>query len=454
MVHAMQVASLQGLSSSNASTSQLPAASKEPSQAQANLQQLSQSIAEALQEPFGSAASPSLQSIIPGCMTDMSDQQTQASTHIVAAQPVSMAPAPMEKQSSSPSDLLLPSVAPQPQQHRHPQQELSTGPSSAPEQPTSWLAWEHQLHSQEAGPSCPQLADEYMHPHTQWLLKQPLASYVLDPRPVVLKHVKQTASGGLVTGSAAASGSPSGDAIGPTGDLEADTATQQASPEAQTPGPSDMPIATGENMQSGFPSVPSRGQLSRLGQEDGHQQIANQHKPGYALLAEHATPALSGFSASQPALGDMPTESEPFTPALSAAPQQLLARQNSSAVAGPAKSSSRPLGRQRNSVNYSLLAGNRKMDAKAGSGLLKGAKKGLNKNSPVPQAEVRKDQAALSVAAAIAEGQSAKLNLGAKWQCAALCNARSQHGVCEGTQAVISLQRHDVAASPDVCLRV
>lgn len=403
----MQVASLQGLSSSAAQSSQLTAANKDSGQAQAHFQQLSQSIAEALQEPLSSAASTLMQSVVPACITKVPDQQTQASNPTVAPQSVSM-----EKQSSSPSDLLLPAVTSQPQQHKHPQRELKTGPVCAHEEPTSWLAWEHQLHSKEAGPSCSQLADEYMHPHTQWLLKQPLANYVLDPQPVVLKHVKQTASGGLVTGSAAASGSPSGDAAGPNGDLEADTATQQASPEAQTPGPPDMPTMPFDNTQSDYPSVPSRGQLSRLGQEDGHQ-----HKPGYALLAEQATPALSGFSASQAPLVDMPADSEPFTPALSAAPQLLMARQNSSAVAGPAKSSSRPLGRQRNSINYSLLAGNRKMDAKAGSGVFKGAKKGLNKNSPVPQAEVRKDQAALAVAAAIAEGQSASLILCAKWNC-------------------------------------
>ena len=84
---------------------------------------------------------------------------------------------------------------------------------------------------------------------------------------------------------------------------------------------------------------------------------------------------------------------------------QLLDRQNSNAAAGPSKSSSRPLGRQRNSINYSLLAGNRKPDAKVPGSLHKGGKKSSHKSSPVPQSEVRKDQAALAVAAAIAEGK-------------------------------------------------
>ena len=84
---------------------------------------------------------------------------------------------------------------------------------------------------------------------------------------------------------------------------------------------------------------------------------------------------------------------------------QLLDRQNSNAAAGPSKSSSRPLGRQRNSINYSLLAGNRKPDAKVVGTAHKGSKKGGHKQSPAPQSDVRKDQAAIAVAAAIASGR-------------------------------------------------
>lgn len=87
-----------------------------------------------------------------------------------------------------------------------------------------------------------------------------------------------------------------------------------------------------------------------------------------------------------------------------AASQQLLDRQNSNAAAGPSKSSSRPVGRQRNSINYSLLAGNRKPDIKMPGSLHKGGKKSSLKQSLPPNAEVRKDHAALAVAAAIAEG--------------------------------------------------
>lgn len=89
--------------------------------------------------------------------------------------------------------------------------------------------------------------------------------------------------------------------------------------------------------------------------------------------------------------------------------QQLLDRQNSNAAAGPSKSSSRPLGRQRTSINYSWLAGNRKPDVKLAGTVHKGSKKGSHKQSPAPQTDVRKDQAALAVAAAIAAGESACL---------------------------------------------
>lgn len=403
----LQVASLQGLQSVTGSSFQSPAATTGQDQAQVQFQQLSQGIAEALQEPFTSAATPLLRGVVPACMVGNTKTQHQQITE--AAESAPAAHGTMEKQSSSPGDIPVPGGLGQPEQNQGSQQDLNRQPASASEQPTTWLAWEHQLHSEEPGPACSQLADEYMHPHTQWVLKQPLANYVLDPQPVVLKHIKQTASGGLVTGSAAASGSPSGDALGPTGDAEADTATQQGSPDAQTPGPPDS-FPSAADMQPGLHTVPSRGQLSRLAHEDSSQpgqlQLGAQQRAVNGLLHEQATPTLSGFSASQPALPDMPAESEPFTPAISAASHQLLGRQNSSAVAGPAKSSSRLLGRQRNSINYNLLAGNRKTDAKGGSGVHKGSRKGLNKNSPVPQAEVRKDQAALAVSAAIAEGEA------------------------------------------------
>ena len=87
-------------------------------------------------------------------------------------------------------------------------------------------------------------------------------------------------------------------------------------------------------------------------------------------------------------------------------PLQLLDRQNSNAAAGPSKSSSRPVGRQRNSINYSLLAGNRKPDAKVTGTAHKGSKKGGHKQSPAPQSDMRKDQAAIAVAAAIASGST------------------------------------------------
>ena len=208
--------------------------------------------------------------------------------------------------------------------------------------------------------------------------------------------MKRTASGALVTGSAAASGSPSGDAAAATGDAEADTATQQASPEALTPSIPPMP-------ETNLHKIPSWGHLSRL--QDVHQPQQGNSQLMSPLPAEHPTPALSGFSASQPPALDAPADSEPLTPAISAS-QNVLCHQNSGALQGLSKGSNRPLGRQRNSINYSLLAGNRKLDARLGSGVHKSAKKGGQKNSPAPQADVRKDQAALAVAAAIAEGEA------------------------------------------------
>lgn len=94
---------------------------------------------------------------------------------------------------------------------------------------------------------------------------------------------------------------------------------------------------------------------------------------------------------------------------------QLLDRQNSNAAAGPSKGGSRPLGRQRNSINYSLLAGNRKPDLKTMAGTVpKGSKKGGHKQSPAPQSDVRKDQAAISVAAAVAAGPT---SIPLSWHC-------------------------------------
>lgn len=142
------------------------------------------------------------------------------------------------------------------------------------------------LQSDPSSTRCPDLADEFIHPHTEWMLKQPLAKYVLDPQPVYMRHTKPTASGGL----AAASGTPSGpsnDASGPA--LEADTATQRdPSPEAaQTPRLTHTaPMATTDDAQSHV--LYSAVQDQNHGTEQG--QAAN----------EQATPALSGFSASQP----------------------------------------------------------------------------------------------------------------------------------------------------------
>lgn len=63
---------------------------------------------------------------------------------------------------------------------------------------------------------------------------------------------------------------------------------------------------------------------------------------------------------------------------------QLLDRQNSNAAAGPSKSSSRPLGRQRNSINYSLLAGNRKLDAKVPGSSTRAAKRAVTSPALYP----------------------------------------------------------------------
>lgn len=332
------------------------------------------------------------------------------------------------------------------------------------------------------------MADEFMHPHTQWVLKQPVAKYVLDPHPVYFKHGRPTAS----SGAAAASGSPSGqsgDVSGQGTNTEADTATQrEASPDTFTP--RIPPSAFGATVhqaksQPNFTSVKSH----RHDAEPSQAADPSRMDQGGG---ESAMPALSGFSASQPM--ETPAGSEPYTPAgmhccvapwptgmhiltsgargmllwlpqaasmllllvfnpcsryasgvwvlaqvtenndptccvscncrhclhwsrpikyphvvsaatAGSAALQLLDRQNSNAGGGGSKSSSRPLGRQRNSINYSLLAGNRKPDAKVPGSLHKAGKKSSHKSSPVPQSEVRKDQAALAVAAAIAEGK-------------------------------------------------
>lgn len=157
------------------------------------------------------------------------------------------------------------------------------------------LSMANALQSDQSSTRCPDLADEFIHPHTEWMLKQPLAKYVLDPQPVYMSYTKPTASGGI----AAASGSPSGpsnDASSPA--LEADTATQRdPSPEAaQTPRLTHTaPMAMADHAQShGLSSaVPDQHHRTEQG------QAAN----------EQATPALSGFSASQPT--DIPAGSTP-----------------------------------------------------------------------------------------------------------------------------------------------
>ncbi|KAA6425122.1 MAG: hypothetical protein FRX49_04618 [Trebouxia sp. A1-2] len=277
-------------------------------------------------------------------------------------------------------------------------QQPEAADTAKPHTPTTWLEWERQLQSEEHSDIGPEMADEFMHPHTQWVLKQPVAKYVLDPHPVYFKHGRPTAS----SGAAAASGSPSGqsgDVSGQGTNTEADTATQrEASPDTFTP--RIPPSAFGATVhqaksQPNFTSVKSH----RHDAEPSQAADPSRMDQGGG---ESAMPALSGFSASQPM--ETPAGSEPYTPAGSAA-LQLLDRQNSNAGGGGSKSSSRPLGRQRNSINYSLLAGNRKPDAKVPGSLHKAGKKSSHKSSPVPQSEVRKDQAALAVAAAIAEGK-------------------------------------------------
>ena len=166
------------------------------------------------------------------------------------------------------------------------------------------------LQSEENSDIRPEMADEFMHPHTQWILKQPVAKYVLDPHPVYLKHGRPTAS----SGAAAASGSPSGqsgDASCQGTNTEADTASQREA-SADTFTPRIPPSAFGATVhqakfqQPHFTSAkshrhdaePSQGvDPSRLDQGGG----------------EAAMPALSGFSASQPM--ETPAGSEPYTPA-------------------------------------------------------------------------------------------------------------------------------------------
>ena len=149
------------------------------------------------------------------------------------------------------------------------------------------------------------------------MLRQPLAKYVLDPQPVSLKHTKPTASGGL----AAASGSPSGpsnDASGQGATLEADTATQhEPSPEAaQIPGLNRAASAAAVDQ--------TQSQMPHSGLQDLQQGVDLGQIP-----FEQATPALSGFSASQPAA--MPAGSDMYTPSgefchssISAAARALL----------------------------------------------------------------------------------------------------------------------------------
>ena len=119
------------------------------------------------------------------------------------------------------------------------------------------------------------------------MLKQPVAKYVLDPQPVYLKHAKPTASGGL----AAASGSPSGpsnDASAPA--LEADTATQRnPSPEAAHT-PRLTHAASGTAADQAELQVPYS-----VVQDQQHDMAQGQG------ISQQATPALSDFSASQPA---------------------------------------------------------------------------------------------------------------------------------------------------------
>ena len=166
------------------------------------------------------------------------------------------------------------------------------------------------LQSEENSAIGTEMADEFMHPHTQWILKQPVAKYVLDPHPVYLKHGRPTAS----SGAAAASGSPSGqsgDASGQGTNTEADTASQrEASPDTFTPGipPSAFAAAVHQAkfQQPHFTSAKSH----RHDAEPSQAVDPGRMDPGGG---EAAMPALSGFSASQPM--ETPAGSELHTPA-------------------------------------------------------------------------------------------------------------------------------------------
>lgn len=150
-----------------------------------------------------------------------------------------------------------------------------------------------------------------MHPHTHWVLKQPVAKYVLDPHPVYLKHSRPTASDGAAPASAAASGSPSGpsgDVSGQGTNMEADTATQcDASPETHTP--RIPPRAFSADVHQSHNQQPH----SRSQRQDAQVFQAADLNSAEAGACEQATPALSGFSASQQL--ETPGGSEPYTPA-------------------------------------------------------------------------------------------------------------------------------------------
>ena len=156
----------------------------------------------------------------------------------------------------------------------------------------------------------PEMADEFMHPHTQWVLKQPVAKYVLDPHPVYLKHGRPTAS----SGAAAASGSPSGqsgDASGQGTNTEADTASQhEASPDTFTPRipPSAFGAAV-HQVQFQQPHFTN----AKIHRHDAEPVQAADPNRIDQVGGESAMPALSGFSASQPM--ETPAGSEPYTPA-------------------------------------------------------------------------------------------------------------------------------------------
>lgn len=150
------------------------------------LQQLSQGVASALDEPLSPAAAPSLHNVMPTCMAHQQPAPEQWDSLFQAtAQPAAASAVPLKQQSSSPGSLpppitshapsLLPSLANQPQQAQAGLQGLCTQSAPQPEQPVTWLAWENQVYSEQPGMLCGQLADEYMHPHTQWVLDQPLA---------------------------------------------------------------------------------------------------------------------------------------------------------------------------------------------------------------------------------------------------------------------------------------